>query len=88
MQSRAFALSRAAIELEKVIEWKADVFHAHDWMASPTCGYLNSVADTLERSVASVLTIHNSRAPGNFFSSGFSRLVFARKVLGNGRLRT
>ena len=31
---RAFALSEAAIELEKVIEWKTDVFHAHDWMAS------------------------------------------------------
>ena len=79
---RAFALSRAAIELEKVIEWKADVFHAHDWMASPTCGYLNSVADTLERSVASVLTIHNLEHQGTFSHQDFQDSYLPEKYWG------
>ena len=39
---RAFALCKAAVELEKIIDWEADVFHAHDWMAAPACAFLNA----------------------------------------------
>ena len=47
---RAFALSQTAIHLEKIYRLEGpDVFHAHDWMAAPTCAYLNDFRDKLKR---------------------------------------
>ena len=63
---RAFALSKAAIELEKSIDWQPDIFHAHDWMAAPTSAFLNQKKKKLKRKVGSVLTIHNLEHQGVF----------------------
>ena len=63
---RAFALSKAAIELEKSTGWQPDIFHAHDWMAAPTSAFLNHKKSKLKRKVASVLTIHNLEHQGVF----------------------
>jgi len=63
---RAFALSKAAIELEKSTGWQPDIFHAHDWMAAPTSAFLNQNKNKLKRKVASVLTIHNLEHQGLF----------------------
>jgi len=60
-------LSRGALQLAKMLDWKPDVVHAHDWPAAlaPVC--LNFVeregffADT-----GSVLTIHNLAHQGIF----------------------
>ncbi len=68
---RAFALSKAAIELEKSINWQPDIFHAHDWMAAPTCAFLNQKKKRLKRKVASVLTIHNLEHQGIFSYDDF-----------------
>ena len=46
---RAFVLSHAACELEKVTRWKPDILHAHDWMAAPTCGYLNAKQEKISK---------------------------------------
>ena len=37
---RCFALSKAALSVEKVTGWRPDIFHAHDWMAAPLPAYL------------------------------------------------
>ena len=63
---RAFALSKAAVELEKSIGWEAEIFHAHDWMAASTCAFINAIKGTYKRKVGSVLTIHNLEHQGTF----------------------
>ena len=68
---RAFALSQTAIHLEKSTGWKPDVFHAHDWMAAPTCAYLNDFRDKLKRKTGSLLTIHNLEHQGCFEYNDF-----------------
>ena len=68
---RAFALSKAAIELEKSTGWQPDIFHAHDWMAAPTSAFLNQKKNKLKRKVASVLTIHNLEHQGHFSYDNF-----------------
>jgi len=68
---RAFALSKAAIELEKSIDWQPDIFHAHDWMAAPTSAFLNQKKKKLKRKVGSVLTIHNLEHQGVFSYDDF-----------------
>ena len=68
---RAFALSKAAVELEKSIGWEAEIFHAHDWMAASTCAFINAVKGTYKRKVGSVLTIHNLEHQGTFSYQDF-----------------
>ena len=68
---RAFALSKAAVELEKSIHWEAEIFHAHDWMAASTCAFINAVKGTYKRKVGSVLTIHNLEHQGTFSYQNF-----------------
>jgi starch synthase len=60
-------LSRGALQLAKMLRWKPEVVHAHDWPAALTPVYLN----TLERNgwfedSGSVLTIHNLAHQGIF----------------------
>ena len=70
---RAFVLSQAAIELEKVAEWIPDIFHVHDWMAAPTCAYLNAKQGKVTKLKAqgSLLTIHNLEHQGIFTHKDF-----------------
>ncbi len=61
------AVSRGALQLAKMLDWKPDVVHAHDWPAALAPVYLN----TLERDgffvdTGSVLTIHNLAHQGIF----------------------
>ncbi len=60
-------LCRGALQLAKLLKWKPDVIHAHDWPAALAPVYLN----TLERDgyfadTGSVLTIHNLAHQGIF----------------------
>ena len=70
---RAFALCQAALQVEKITGWKADIIHAHDWMASAVSAYLN--ADQSRKSSSprtrSVLTIHNLQHQGVFSHKDF-----------------
>ena len=70
---RAFALCQAALQVGKVTGWKADIIHAHDWMASAVSAYLN--ADQSQKSSSprtrSVLTIHNLQHQGVFSHKDF-----------------
>ena len=70
---RAFVLSHAACELEKVTRWKPDILHAHDWMAAPTCGYLNAKQEKINKPnpQGSLLTIHNLEHQGVFTHEDF-----------------
>ena len=69
---RAFALSQSALACEKITKWKPDIFHAHDWMAAPTCAYLNAAKQkNKELKSGSVLTIHNLEHQGNFSYEDF-----------------
>ena len=73
---RAFVLSHAACELEKVTRWKPDILHAHDWMAAPTCGYLNAKQTKTSKlkTQGSLLTIHNLEHQGVFTHKIFLNL--------------
>ena len=70
---RAFVLSHAACELEKVTKWKPGILHAHDWMAAPTCGYLNAKQEKINKPnpQGSLLTIHNLEHQGVFTHEDF-----------------
>ncbi len=65
---RSFALSKAALFLEKATEWKPDIFHSHDWMTAPLPAYLNALDSSKKkgRKSRSVLTIHNLEHQGSF----------------------
>jgi len=74
---RAFALCQSALQVQSILDWNPHIFHAHDWMAAPVCGYLNAMqSDLTEKSrIRSVLTIHNLQHQGifsydDFLSSG------------------
>ncbi|MDA7823169.1 glycogen synthase GlgA [Opitutales bacterium] len=77
---RAFALCQAALEIERITGWRADVFHAHDWMAAAVCGYVNAANEKKPKKnqTKSVLTIHNLQHQGvfshpDFLSSGLPK---------------
>lgn len=74
---RAFALCQSALQIEKIANWKADIMHAHDWMAAPVSAFLNNaqVKKQKKSKIRSVLTIHNLQHQGvfsyeDFLSSG------------------
>lgn len=72
---RVFALCRAALKVEDITNWKPDVFHAHDWMAAPTCAFLNAKLQSRKQrpDQASVLTIHNLEHQGSGTYDHFKR---------------
>jgi starch synthase len=53
--------SLACLELCKIIDWKPDILHAHDWHASPAVYKLriNHQRDDFFKGTKSVLTVHN-----------------------------
>ncbi len=68
---RCFALSSAALFLEKITGWFPDIYHSHDWMAATLPAYLNADKSVKKKS-RSVLTIHNLEHQGVFDEKFFS----------------
>lgn len=67
--NRYVFLSRAAMELPKMLGWKPDILHAHDWHTAAIPLFLNTLYkdDPLTGNAASILTIHNMQYQGNFY---------------------
>lgn len=67
--NRFVFLSRAGLEICKMIEFTPDVVHAHDWHTAAVPVLLNTRyrQDPHLREAASVLTIHNMQHQGNFY---------------------
>lgn len=62
-------LSRAAMELPKMIGFAPDLLHAHDWHTAAVPVFLNTLYrdDPLVGDAASLLTVHNLQHQGNFY---------------------
>jgi len=58
--------SRAALELTRLLDWKPDIVHAHDWHAAPALTWLSTSgqAYTEFRGIATIFTIHNLAIQG------------------------
>lgn len=67
--NRFVFLSRAAIELCRMIGFKPHVIHAHDWQTAAVPIFLNTVYknDPMLKDPASLLTIHNMQHQGDFY---------------------
>ncbi len=67
--NRFVFLSRAAMELPKMLGWQPDIMHAHDWHTAAVPIFLNTLYrnDPFVGNAASVLTIHNMQYQGNFY---------------------
>ena len=67
--NRYVFLSRAALELPKLLGWQPDILHAHDWHTAAIPVFLNTVCkeDPLVGNAASILTLHNMQYQGNFY---------------------
>ena len=81
---RSFVLSHAATQIEKVVNWKPDILHSHDWMASATSAYLNAKQEKKGKSKTqgSLLTIHNLEHQGVFPFSDFKKSGLPQKYWG------
>lgn len=76
---RRFALfSRAVLEGAKVMGFKPDVVHAHDWQTGLVAGYLKKhhADDPFFARAASVFTVHNMAYQGNFPRSALEAAGF------------
>ena len=53
--------SLAAMELARILDWKPDLIHAHDWHASPAVYHLSRIkfTDDFFKETRSLLTVHN-----------------------------
>ncbi|MBF0465950.1 MAG: glycogen synthase GlgA [Nitrospirae bacterium] len=67
--NRFVFLSRAALELCKLIEFKPDIIHVHDWHTAVVPVFVNKVyqSDPFVGEAATVLTIHNLQHQGEFY---------------------
>ncbi|MFQ5846242.1 MAG: glycogen synthase GlgA [Candidatus Methylomirabilales bacterium] len=65
---RFIFFSRGMLEAVRVLNWKPDVIHCHDWQSSLIPAYLKTVygRDLFFADIASVLTIHNLGYQGLF----------------------
>ncbi len=66
--NRFVFLSRAALELCKIIKFKPDIIHVHDWHSAIIPVYLNTIYkhDAFFKDTATLLTIHNMQYQGDF----------------------
>lgn len=67
--NRFVFLSKASLELCKMLDWSPDVIHAHDWHTGIIPVLLNSsyLHDRYVGNAASLLTLHNMQHQGNFY---------------------
>lgn len=67
--NRYVFLSRAALELPKMLGWQPDILHAHDWHTAVVPVFLNTVYkdDPYVGNAASILTVHNMQHQGTFY---------------------
>lgn len=67
--NRYVLLSRAALELPKLLNWQPDILHAHDWHTAAVPVFLNTSYrdDPFVGQAASILTIHNMQYQGTFY---------------------
>ncbi len=67
--NRYVFLSRAAMELPKLLNWRPDILHAHDWHTAAMPLFLNTLYrnDPYLAQAASILTIHNMQHQGTFY---------------------
>lgn len=67
--NRYVFLSRAAMELPKLLDWQPDILHAHDWHTAAVPLFLNTLYrnDPYLNQAASILTIHNMQHQGTFY---------------------
>lgn len=67
--NRFVFLSKASLELCKMLDWRPDVVHAHDWHTGVIPVLLNTsyIHDRYVGNAASLLTIHNMQHQGNFY---------------------
>ena len=67
--NRFVFLSKASLELCKMLEWRPDVVHAHDWHTGVIPLLLNSsyLHDRYVGDAATLLSIHNMQHQGNFY---------------------
>jgi len=68
--------NRAVLQLVRMLEWKPDLIHVHDWQASLIPAYLKTVYsdDSFIAGTKTVLTIHNLGYQGAFDSKRFALL--------------
>lgn len=60
-------LSRAAIELTRMLDWQPDVFHVNDWHTAAIPLFLNTLyRDEAIGNAATLLSIHNMEHQGTF----------------------
>ena len=64
-------LNKASLELCKLLKWKPNIIHAHDW----TCGFISYLLKTSNepffKGTKSMLTIHNLAYQGDFSRMDF-----------------
>ncbi|HIJ59131.1 MAG TPA: glycogen synthase GlgA [Nitrospirae bacterium] len=67
--NRFVFLSRGALELAKMISFKPDVIHVHDWQTAAIPVFINTIYknDPIVGGSATILTIHNIQHQGNFY---------------------
>ena len=67
--NRFVFLSKAALELCKMLDFHPDVVHAHDWHTAAIPALLNTsyLHDRYVGEAASLLTLHNMQHQGNFY---------------------
>jgi len=70
---RFIFLCRGALEALRLLSWRPDIIHCHDWQTGLIPVYLRRLyeKDTLYRRMRSVLTIHNLCYQGRFPASRF-----------------
>jgi len=49
----------AALAFVKMLDWRPDILHMHDWHAAPAAVALNQQDDEFFEGIASMLTVHN-----------------------------
>lgn len=67
--NRFVFLSKASLELCKMLDFRPDVIHAHDWHTGIIPALLNTtyLHDRFVGDAASLLTLHNMQHQGNFY---------------------
>ena len=74
--NRFIFLSRASLELCRLLDFRPDVIHVHDWHTAAVPVYLNTIYrdDPFVGKAASLLTVHNMQHQGQFYEGAMDVL--------------